>query len=333
VSLYQRVGDQLAALPGVDSVTVASAMPGGGSYTQPFELASAAPTDARGRPVAMTITVGANYFGTIGVAPREGRGFNTADASGGQPVAIVNQGFVRAHLRGADPIGARLRLFNGPNTPRPDWLTIVGVVPDLTQTDFSHTASDPMLYLPFRQDPHCGMIVLVATHLPPGSLGEGCRRAIQAVDPDLPAHDVAPVAVQFAQSSWPIRVFGGMFAIFAGIALLLASVGLYAVVAHMVSQRAHEIGVRVALGASRGAVARLVFAQGMTPMAIGLALGLAAACGVTRVLAGLLVGVSPTDPLTFILVAAVLLAAGAAGCAAPAGRALGVDPAEALRHE
>src|SRR5260370_28733245 len=129
---------------------------------------------------------------------------------------------------------------------------------------------------------------------------------------------------QLERSSWQLRVFGAMFGIFAGIALLLASVGLYAVVAHMVSQRTHEIGVRVALGASRRSIQQMVFAQGLRPMAIGLVLGLAAAMGVTRVLAALLTSVSPTDPVTFGLVAAVLIASSLAGCAIPALRALRV---------
>jgi putative ABC transport system permease protein len=177
------------------------------------------------------------------------------------------------------------------------------------------------------------MAVLVRTRVPPGSLGEAARRAIQSIDPDLPARDVIALDAQLAQSSWPIRVFGGMFAIFAAIALLLASVGIYAVVAHAVSRRTREIGVRVALGAARTDIVRLVFAQGMLPPAIGMVLGMAAAAAVTRVLGALLSGVSPTDPLTFSLVAALLLAVAAAGCGLPARRAMRVDPAVALRHE
>jgi putative ABC transport system permease protein len=243
----------------------------------------------------------------------------------------VSRGFAETHLHGRNPIGARLRLAGGP--PAQPWLTVVGVVPNLTQSDFSHAHNEPLIYLPFRQETLRGMYVLARTRVLPGSLGTACRRAVQAVDPDLPAHDVITLDAQLAQSSWPIRVFGGMFAIFAGIALLLASVGLYAVVAHMVSQRTHEIGVRVALGAARPDILRMVFAQGMRPMVIGLVLGLAAASAVTRVLSALLTGISPTDPLTFTMVATVLICAAAAGCAVPARRAMRVDPAVALRHE
>ena len=132
---------------------------------------------------------------------------------------------------------------------------------------------------------------------------------------------------------WPLRIFGSMFAIFALVALMLASVGLYAVVAQAVNQRTHELGVRVALGASSAAILRMVFAQGMRQMALGLAIGLAAAFGVTRVIGALLVGVSPTDPITFGSVALVLTLAAVTGCAVPARRAMRVDPAVALRHQ
>jgi putative ABC transport system permease protein len=260
-----------------------------------------------------------------------GRAFNAADGVTGPPVVVVNRGFVETYLRGRDPLGARLRMAGGA-APQP-WLTVVGVVPDLTQTDFSHAQNEPLIYLPFRQEPRRGMYLLARTRVPPASLGEACRRTVQSIDQDLPAHDVITLDAQLAQSSWPLRIFGSMFSIFAGVALLLASVGLYAVVAHMVSQRTHEIGVRVALGAARGDILRMVFAQGMRPLAIGVVLGLGAAFGVTRVLSFLLTGVSPTDPLTFTLVVTVLLAASAAGCAIPARRAMRVDPAVALRHE
>ncbi len=331
ITLYQRLSEQIRALPGVEQVSVVSSLPGNGSMTQRFDLEDAAPVDSGRRASTLSMIVGADYFATIQVAPQAGRVFTATDGVGGPPVAIVNRGFVQNHLHGRDPIGARLRLYGG-STPQP-WLTIVGVVPNVTQTDFSHLQNEPLVYVPFRQEPRLGMYVLARTRVPPGSLGEACRHAVQSVDPDLPARDVITLDTQLARSSWPIRVFGSMFAIFAGIALLLASVGLYAVVAHMVSQRTREIGVRIALGASHSRILRMVFAQGMRPMSIGLVLGLAAAFGVTRVLSALLAGVSPNDPLTFTLVATVLIASAFAGCAIPARRAMRVDPAVALRHE
>ncbi len=191
------------------------------------------------------------------------------------------------------------------------------------------------MYQPYRQDPSPSRFtgVIARTRVPPATLGQAFRREAQAIDRDLPVHDVATMEDLLALDRWPLRVFGSMFAIFAGIALVLATVGLYAVVAYGVSRRTQEIGVRVALGASAASILRMVFATGMRQAAIGLVLGLAAAFGVTRVLSALLVGVSPTDPLTFGIVAGVLLGAATLGCAVPARRAMRVDPAIALRHE
>src|SRR5260370_19032652 len=192
---------------------------------------------------------------------------------------------------------------------------------------------DPAFYVPSRQVPQRMSHLLAPTRVAPTSLGEAFRRTVQSLDKDLPVRDVAPLDDRLAMMLWPLRVFGGMFAIFAVVALLLASVGLYAVVAQAVTQRTHELGVRAALGASSSAILRMVFAQGMRQMAIGLAVGLAAAFGITRVVGALLVGVSPTDPVTFGEVALVLTAAAVAGCTFPARPAIRVDPAVARRDQ
>jgi putative ABC transport system permease protein len=330
-ALYSRVTEQVAAVPGVESVALASSLMGNGMATASFELEGAPPIDARRRPSTLSMTVSLNYFDALHVGPTAGRTFTPADSVSGSPVAVVSRGFAQTHLAGKNPIGARLRTFDRAGAGQ--WFTVVGVVPDITQSDFTHNQADPLVYFAFPQKPQRWMSLMVSTRLRPGSLGDACRRSLQNVDPDLSARDVIPMEQQFALASWPLRVFGSMFAIFAAIALLLASVGLYAVVAHVVSQRTREIGIRVALGASRRKVMRMVFVQGMTPMAIGLAIGLAAAFGVSRVLAGLLSGVSATDPATFSLVAVVLLIAAVIGCALPARRAVRVDPMEALRQE
>ncbi len=330
-ALYDRITAQVAAVPGVESVALTSSLIGNGTMDQRFELEGGAPVEAQRRPSTLVMTVSLNYFDAIRVHPVAGRSFESTDGVSAPPVAVVSRGFVQTHLAGKNPIGARLRTFDR-GTPA-QWVTIVGVVPDITQSDFTHTQSDPLVYFAFPQKPQRWMSLLVSTRLRPGSLGDACRRALQNVDPDLSARDVIPMEQQFALASWPLRVFGSMFAIFAAIALLLASVGLYAVVAHVVSYRTREIGIRVALGASRPVVMHMVFAQGMTPMAIGLAIGLAAAFGVSRVLSGFLSGISATDPVTFLIVATVLLISAIIGCALPARRAVRVDPMEALRHD
>ena len=330
-ALYQRVTEQVAAIPGVESVALTSSLVGNGLMNVGFELEGAPPADERRRPSSLAMTVGLNYFDALRIQPVAGRTFNTTDTATAAASAVINRGFAQTHFANRNPIGARIHIFD--RTAAGQWVTIVGIVPDITQTDFTHTASDPLVYFAFPQKPQRWMSVLVSTPLRPGSLGDACRRTLQNVDPDLSARDVIPLERQFALASWPLRVFGSMFAFFAGIALLLASVGLYAVVAHVVSQRTREIGIRVALGASRQSVMRMVFVQGMTPMAIGLGIGLAGAFGISRVLGTFLSGVSATDPWTFATVAAVLLAAAIVGCAVPARRAVQVDPMEALRQE
>jgi putative ABC transport system permease protein len=243
---------------------------------------------------------------------------------------VVNAAAARQLWPDQDPLGRRLRVYRN-NLPG-EWITVMGIIPDYLQNSLSPNP-DAVVIVPFRQDPRPSMAVMARTRVAPNSLAAAFRREVQAIDRDLPVHDMTTLDDQLALDRWPLRVFGSMFAIFAGIALLLATVGLYAVVAYGVSQRTQEIGVRVALGASSANILKMVFRTGMRQAAIGLVLGLAAAFGVTRVLIALLVGVSPTDPVTFGLVAAVLTVAAILGCTIPARRAMRIDPAIALRHE
>ena len=177
------------------------------------------------------------------------------------------------------------------------------------------------------------MSIMARTRVPPGTLGTAFRREVQAIDEDLPLYNLRTLEERIALNYWAQEIFGTLFAIFAGIALVLASVGLYAVIAHSVSQRTQEIGVRMALGASGQNILQLVFSQGFKQLVIGLAIGLAAAFGLTRVLSSLLVQVSPTDPLTLALVAMILAAAATLGCLIPARRAMRLNPVLALRNE
>jgi putative ABC transport system permease protein len=214
---------------------------------------------------------------------------------------------------------------------RQQWMTVVGVAPDILQGNRLPTQRSPIIYQHMRQSPQIEMHAFARTHVPPATLGEAFRHAVQAVDEDQPVRDVFTLERQIELSNWPTRVFGTMFAIFGGIAFTLASVGLYAVIAYSVNQRTHEIGVRMAMGASAASVLRMVFAHGMRQLVIGLVLGIAASSALTKVLGNLLVGVSPRDPLTFISVSGVLLLSGVVGCAIPARRAVRVDPVITLR--
>lgn len=339
ISFYQRLKERLEQAPGVEVATIMSRLPGDGSMSFEYDLEGVPSVDARKRPRVGALVVGPDYFRTVQVKLAAGRAFTDADGVGGVPTVIVNQKLANKFWPRENPLGKKLRLLEK-NVPQP-WLTVVGVSPDILQDNGNSAVKsgsglieqDPLLYLPFRQRPQNVMSIAARTRVPAATLGDTFRRAVQAVDPDLPVRDLATLETQVALHNWTLRVFGSMFAIFGGIAFLLASVGLYAVIAHSVNQRTQEIGVRLAMGAKMTDVLRLVFAQGMGQLAIGLAIGLAAALAVTRVMGDLLVGVSPTDPLTFTTVALVLVLAGVLGCAIPARRAIRVDPAITLRHE
>src|SRR5262249_26698380 len=323
VAFERALADRLRAMAGVESAAVNART----SVTYELE---GVPSDAKDRPIAMATMVGSGYFEILRVAPLSGRLLSEQDHSTELPAAVVNRAFAARCWPGEDPVGKRLRVFNGA-VPH-DWMTVVGMVPEVLQNPQS-AEPDITVYIPFHLEPRPSMGVIARTRVSPASLGGAFRREVQAIDQDLPVRDLLTLDDQLALSYWPLRVFGAMFAIFAGIALLLATVGLYAVVAYGVNQRIKEIGVRIALGASRGNILGMVLTTGMRQMAIGLAIGMAAAFGVTRVLSAILTGVSPTDPVTFGSVAVILVASAALGCAVPARRAMRVDPAIALRHE
>ena len=329
LEFQRRLTERLRTLPGVENATVASNVFGGGTFDFPYELEGQT-VDPQHRPTTSFLLAGAGYFETLELAARRGRVLNAADYVAGPNVAVVNETLAQRVWPNQDAVGKRFRTFNG-NTAG-EWTTVVGVIPDVLQNP-RDTKPRGTAIIPFRQHPAGWMAVMARTRVSAASLGNAFRREVQAMDQDLPVHDVTTLDDQLALARWPWRVFGSMFAVFAAIALLLATVGLYAVVAYGVNQRTQEIGLRTALGAPAGSILRLVFRGGMRQAGIGLVLGLGAAFGVTRVLSALLVGVSPTDPLTFGSVAAVLIVAAGLGCAIPARRALRVDPAIALRHE
>jgi predicted lysophospholipase L1 biosynthesis ABC-type transport system permease subunit len=243
----------------------------------------------------------------------------------------VNQSFAAKFWPGEDPIGKRLRSSIGPEAQ--PWLTVVGVAADVQQNRLSPLEKNPLVYLPYDVEPQRSVYVLARTTVPPQSLVAPFRRAVQSLDENLPAQDVLSLDDYIAVRRLNIAHFDKLFSIFAAIALVLAWLGLYAVVAHAVSRRTQEIGIRMAMGGTRRNIFGLVVKQGMRQVLGGFAAGLPLALLVTRGLSHGLVGVSPSDPATYIGVAIVLGFAGLLGCAIPAQRAVRVDPLTALRHE
>jgi putative ABC transport system permease protein len=333
IAFYDQLATRLEATPGVDSVSTASALPTWNTSKATYELAGSSPAgyqqDEAIRPTMSSLTVSTEYFRTMEARVLSGRAFSRSDTASGVPAAIVNQAFVTKHWPGEDALGKQLRLFDA-NVPGP-WLTVVGVVSNIIQNDQTRQTFEPLVYQPYRQTGG-GAWVFVRTRVPPESLAAALRREVQALDADLPVYGPFTL-VERLEMFWDSRFYGVLFAIFAAIALLLASIGLYSVIAHSVGLRTQEIGIRMAIGATTRDVVTLVFAQGMIPLAIGLTVGLAASLAVNRLLSSLLIQVSPADPVTLIAASGILLLSAILGCVIPARRAVRVDPVVALRHD
>jgi putative ABC transport system permease protein len=332
IAFHDRLKARLEALPGVAVSCIAVTMPTGGSFDLPYEI-EGRPRDPKQDVPNTVIMISPDYFRTMDVKLLRGRAFVDSDTATGPGVAIVNQKFVEALWPGDDPIGKRLRIFQNRDKTPTGWLTVVGVAPNILQNDVSSHKFDPLIYVPYRQMTRADMALMARTTVPPASLAAAFRNEVKALDEDMPLFNLRTLEERLATNQWDQIVFSSLFGIFAGIALLLASIGLYAVIAHSVSQRTQEIGVRMALGARAANILTLVLRQGLVQLAIGLAIGIAGAFATTRLIASELQGVSPTDPSTFALTAAVLGAAAMLGCLIPARRAMTVDPVIALRNE
>jgi putative ABC transport system permease protein len=344
LAFFDRLATRLNALPGVDSVSLTGSLPGLYAPRFPYELAGAPPTNPQTRPALAAVAIGPNYFRTVGAAVLSGRDFSQFDAPSAIPVAMVNRRFAARFWPGENPIGKRLRLFRG-KTPDA-WRTVVGIASDIIQNDATGQTFDPVIYIPFRQAPAADfpvieMDLVARTRVNPARLAPAFRGEIQAIDSGLIIYSglgsiegPKPLTESLALNDyWSKGVNAALFLVFATVALLLAAVGLYAVVAHSVSQRTQEIGIRMAVGANACHILKLVFVQGMLPLGFGLILGLAGAVVVTRVLRSELVQVSPADPVTLVVACVVLVLCAGLGCWIPARRALRVDPVVALRQE
>lgn len=330
LSFFERLQARIQAIPGVESVVLADSLPAWGSRRLEYELAANAPAGARGRPKVSTLPISPGYFATLRAPVLAGRDFSDHDSAQSAPVAIVNQRLASRFWPGQNALGQRIRVFEGPGAA--PWLTVVGLVSNIVQNDQTRQRVDPVVYVPYRQHTPGETWVLARTAIPPEDLETAFHEAVRSLDPDLPIYGPVPLLRRLEGYS-DNRFYGTLLLIFAGIALLLASIGLYTVVAHAVSQRTQEIGIRMAIGATARDIRRLVFRQGMIPLAAGLAIGIAGALGVNRILKSELVNVSPADPLTFLLTAGVLILAATLGCLIPARRAMRVDPVVALRHD
>ena len=325
IAFHDQLIAQINSLPGVEASAIASALPSWwlGVMNFPCEIEGT----SQAAIVASAMAVSPGYFGVMQAAPVRGRPF--ADADG--PAVIVNRSFASKYWPGEDPLGKHLRMLHG-QQPGP-WMTVLAVAPNIQQSVSLPADLNPMMYLPYKDQPQPVMFLAARTRVPPATLTGAFRKEVQKLDPDLPVYDLDPLETRVARNRFEVGAIGAVFSAFAFIAMVLAFVGLYAVAAHAVSQRTREIGIRRALGGSDAHVLRLVFGQGLGQVAVGLAIGLPAAFAVARMLRAVLVDVAPGDPATLAGVILLLMSAAFLGCLVPARRAIRVDPVNALRHE
>jgi predicted permease len=337
VAVYQHLEERLRGVKAIQSAALTTNPPMQGGFVRQLSIEGRPQPEGVPVPEVTMVSVSTGYFDTLRIPIVRGRAFTDTDGTPAQPSAIVNQRFVALHFSGEDPVGHRIRLVDsgppGPNSSLPVDITIVGIVPNVRQRSFQEPDPDPIVYLPYRADPQRFSMLMVRTASDPGTVTPLVREEMRIVEPDLPLFDIQTMDARLAQMRWPMRVFGSMFAIFAGIALLLSAVGLYAVTAYSVSQRTSEIGIRMALGAQPEQVLWLVLKRALVHLSIGLPIGMAGAFGVGRLLQSLLVQTSSRDPLTIALIALVMIVVSVAACFWPARKATRLDPVIALRYE
>jgi len=336
-----QVLDRLRALPGVDSAAVAICLP--------LELGPDMPTEILGQSQPALLiksphyrTVSPDYFRTLGISLIRGRPFSDSDTADSAPVIIINASMARRSFQDRDPLGAHLQLGGGlgaeyADPPR----VIVGVVGDVRESSLDKPA-DWTEFIPRAQVPTTmtadvnrlvGASWAIRTTIPPEQLADAVRRAVLAVDPQQPISAVRTMQDAMSQTLERQRFTVFLTTLFAALGVLLAAVGIYGVISYTVAQRTHEIGIRMALGAKRLDILKMMIRKGFHPVLMGVVVGLAAALALARFLSSVLYGVRPRDPLTFAAVAAALMAVALLACYIPARRATKVDPMVALRHE
>ncbi len=331
-SFARQLESRAAALPGVRSAALGNAVPlDGTSFWLSFVVRGRAPVRQSDQPSASIRTVTPNYFAVLGTPLVAGRVFTADDRAASPRVALVNQTFVNRYMSGEDPIGKYIELGWRVDGVRQGG-QIVGVVGDMHDDALDATA-DPTVYLPFDQTPSNGIVIAARTAAPPASFATALRGVVRELDASLPVYGVQTMEEHVTSSVSRQRFYATLLGVFAAVALVLAAVGLYGVIAYAVGQRTHELGVRVALGATADRISRMVIGEGIVVTVAGVVVGLAASLAGARLIGKLLYNVKTSDPLTFISVAVLLAAVAACASYIPARRAARVDPLVAMRGD
>jgi putative ABC transport system permease protein len=334
VSFADQVSQRVQALPGVVSASTTTNYP-----LQLFDSASSYTVEGRppahlsSAPSTIHRLVRPDYFKVLGATLLKGRAVNEQDTAGSLPVVVVNREFARQAWPGEDPIGKRVRR-GGPNETSFSWMTVVGVVENIKEDRFNFRIDRPVWYLPYAQQESSNALqLIVRTSDRPSDLLVAVRNAIRSIDPNQPISATTSMTDYLVDVLMPQRFSAMLMGTLAAIGLLLAGIGLYGVMSYSVGRRTGELGLRIALGAGSGHVLQLVLGHGFRLVAAGLITGFFGAYALTRSFSAILYQINPTDLLTFVAVAVLLLAVALIACCVPARRATRVDPIVALRTE
>jgi putative ABC transport system permease protein len=335
--LYTQLIARLKVVPGVQAAAATGFLPLEGGWPSGFLIRGQTPVRGE-EPVAQHRPVSEDYFQTMGIRLLRGRQLDERDNADAPGVVIVNEALVRRYFPNEDPIGKRVTTLSrqygplGRVMPASLEMEIAGVVGDEKNSSLSKTA-DPAIYISHRQFAYRSMSIVVRTTAAPLDLANTVRNEVWALDRNLPVSNVKTMEQRMGDAIAQPRFSALLLGLFAALALLLAAVGIYGVVSYSVEQRTHEIGVRMALGASASKILKLVVGQSLALILSGVALGLLGALGLTRLISGLLYGVKTTDPLIFAAMPVLLALVALLACYLPARRATKVDPMTALRYE
>jgi putative ABC transport system permease protein len=326
---YEQLLKRLESLPGVVAAGAIDILPmSGGGANVSFEVVGRAPFEKNKKPLVNMYVVTPGYFKAIDVQLRRGRDFSPGDNERASGVAIVNEVFARRFFQNQEVIGQKVKLSAGADEP----LEIIGVIGDIKNNGLDRLPS-LSFYISHAQYPQSGMGIVVRSRADPKALAAAARNELMALDPTQPIFNLKTMEQMIHERTSPQRIMTVMMAMLAGIALVLATVGIYAVMYYVVSQRTYEVGVRLTLGAQRRDILRLITGQGLKLILIGLVLGTAGALALTRIMSPLLYGITATDLQTFIFIPVLLTSVAMLACWIPSRRAAKVDPIVALRSE